>query len=138
MTFGATMWALVAVTLGASAVQGLAGFGFGLFAATGYLWLLGPADAVPLVMLVNFSMSGFLAFRARADVDRVLNELNSSPTVAGTDDAKSYRILFDAFSQRRPVSLALLRCRRLLLRNRPHRKRPFAPDHLEQHHRQAE
>jgi uncharacterized protein len=60
------------VTLIAAALQGAAGFGFGLLALPAYMWILGSLDAVPLVIILNLLISLGLALRVRHDVHRAL------------------------------------------------------------------
>ena len=65
MTDPAGLFALAAVTFVAATLHGTAGFGFGLIAMPAYAWLTGSLDAVPLVMVVNLTLSLVLAVRLR-------------------------------------------------------------------------
>ncbi|MHC5027774.1 MAG: hypothetical protein ACYTGR_13545 [Planctomycetota bacterium] len=56
------------------------------------------ATVVPAVALAAVSIPVLSCSDARGDdIDDVIAELNSSPTVTGTEDAKSYTLLFDAY-----------------------------------------
>lgn len=59
---------LALITLTAATLQGEAGFGFGLLALPGYLWVLSSMEAVPLVVIVNLSICTGLAAKLRRDV----------------------------------------------------------------------
>lgn len=52
---------LVGVTACAALLHGAAGFGFGLAATPGFVWILASTDAVPLVVVLNLGLSFGLA-----------------------------------------------------------------------------
>jgi len=61
----ATLSALVGVTAFAALLHGAAGFGFGLAAMPGFVWILASTDAVSLVVLLNLGLSCGLAVGLR-------------------------------------------------------------------------
>lgn len=60
---------LALVSIVAATVQGAVGFGFGLLAMPGFMWILGSTESVPLVIVLSMVLSGGLAAQLRDHVD---------------------------------------------------------------------
>lgn len=69
---GVTLALLAFVTLGAAALQGAVGFGFGLLALPLYMWIIGSVDAVSLVIVINLTICVALSLRIRGEIERSL------------------------------------------------------------------
>lgn len=67
-----TLAQLAGVTLVAAVLQGTVGFGFTALAVTFYLMIMGSGDAVPLLIIVNLTISLVLVSSLWRDVNRAL------------------------------------------------------------------